>query len=563
MAVSRQQRFFLICLFFACVSGIIGLRLLWLHIFRAEYLARKAAKQYIARYKISAQRGRLLDCKGNVLAEDVVSFSVYAQPDKINKKSLFKLCPKLAEILNVEASMLAEKLNSGRKFVWLKRYASPGQKRKIEKLKVKGIGFIRNDKRFFPDGRLLANVLGFVGIDKTGLEGLEAFYNRYLQPRQGLAEVLRDSRGRILPLYEKYIPAAGGFDVVLNIDCKIQYWVEYFLEKAVKEFRAKAGSVVVMEPFTGKILAIADFPTFDPNRFYEYPKENIRSRAICDLYEPGSVFKLVTLTAAVDTKSGLLKKKFFCENGAYKIPRSILHDWKSFGWLKFDEVFKNSSNIGVAKIARELGPKVVFEYAKKLGFGRKTGIDFFSEPQGILRDWQKWSKTSDYIIPIGQGVSVSLIQLVRAYAVIANGGYLVRPYLADKIIDAKGVVIRRNLPVLSGPVISHKTDVKVKKILSEVVSEGTGRRARLKNIAAAGKTGTSQKIGPDGKYSHSRFYASFVGFFPVSRPKVVIGIRFDEPKKYHYGGMTAAVLFKDIGSFIADYLNLRSKDEKN
>ncbi len=403
---------------------------------------------------------------------------------------------------------------------------------------------------------MTSHILGIVDIDNKGLEGLELKFDKYLRARIGKGVFLRDSQGRILPLYKKLVPPRDGFNLVLNIDSKIQYFSQEILEETVKETKAKAGSVIVMEPSTGKVLALVNFPSFEPNNLGEFSLANLRNRAITDFYEPGSVFKIVTLLAALSEKQDLVKEAFFCENGAYKIPGSVLHDWKRFGELSFEEVFKNSSNIGVAKIAHILGKEILFRYINQLGFGKLTGIDLPGEVRGIVKPLSEWSKTSAFIIPIGQEVAVTLIQLARAFSVIANGGYLVRPYVVDKIVDNKGVVIKRFFPQRRR-VFPKKMVDKARDILFKVVEEGTGKRAKIEGIKIAGKTGTAQKIDPQGGYSSSCYYASFVGFFPLEKPEYLIAVVVDEPRTYHYGGMVAAPLFRKIAQKIIEYKRIR------
>ncbi len=539
------------------IGGVIIVsRLVWLHVIRSPFLKEIAAKQYSLKYDIAPTRGKIFDRNGIVCAEDMNFFSLYVRPKRV--KDPGQLAQSLSQILGLDKKTLSQRICSQKPFVWLKRHLTLDQKMTIAAHKLKGIGFIKEKKRFYPHKEFACQLLGIVNVDNKGIEGLESYYDSLLSGKPGFAVVLRDSRGVPLSVYEKLLPAKDGFNLILTLDFNIQHWAEYYLEKAIHQFNAKGGSVVVMDPRDGKILAMASYPFFDPNSYHRYPKEYLRNKAVCDLYEPGSVFKVVTLTAALEKNENFLRRSFFCENGSYKIKGSILHDWHSFGTLAFEDVFKNSSNIGVAKIAIELGPKTIYEYARKLGFGELSGIDFNSEAPGMLAPYVRWSKTSHYIIPIGQGVASTLLQLARGYGFIANGGYLVQPYLLDEVRDNQGVLIRKHEPVRRGPFLKDSAVREIHRILKKVVDEGTGKNARVEGVSIAGKTGTSQKLDETGHYSHSQYYGSFVGFFPADNPQVVIAVNLDEPKKYRFGGMTAAPLFRDIAAYVADYLGLRS-----
>ena len=554
MQGEKSLRLSIVSFIIAIFSLVILIKLIYLQIFASSSFKKIAQKQHTYILKLSGERGKILDSQGLVLAEDIPSYSLYALPAKIRDKE--ELAKKLAQILEKDYSEIFRRISKDKPFVWIKRKLTKEEKEELASLKEEGLGFIEELRRFYPQKNLASHILGTVNIDNRGLEGLELKFDDYLRAKEGRAIFLRDSRGRILPLYRKLIPSRDGFNLVLNIDFQIQYFSQRFLEETVKETKAKAGEVVVLQPSTGKILALANFPDFDPNIPSEYPFSSLRNRVITDFYEPGSVFKIVTLLASLGERSELLSKKFFCENGSYKIPGSILHDWKEFSELSFEEVFKNSSNIGVAKIASILGREVLYRYIKKLRFGEITGVDLPGEVKGIVKPLSRWSKTSSFIIPIGQEIAVTLIQLARAFSVIANGGYLVRPYVVDKIVDNKGVLIKKFYPQRK-KIFSKEVIEKAKEILFKVVEEGTGRRAKVEGMKIAGKTGTAQKIDEKGGYSSYRYYASFVGFFPLEEPQYLIGVVIDEPKTYHYGGMVAAPLFKKIAEKVIEYKRLK------
>ena len=416
------------------------------------------------------------------------------------------------------------------------------------------MGFLRESKRSYPNSYLASQIIGFAGIDNVGLEGIEAYFDKFLKGEPGWGMFLRDARQKRLDIWDKIVLARDGYDLVLTIDEVIQYIAERELDKAYKTYHAKAASIIVMDPHTGAILALANRPTYDMNEHSRMSKDKIRNRAICDLFEPGSVFKIVTASAALEEKRVSEEDKFFCENGSYRIANHILHDHQPHGWLSFREVIEESSNIGTTKVAQLLGPDMVYKYVRLYGFGSKLGVDLPGEISGMIKEPRFWSITSIGAVPIGQEIGVTLIQLAAAFSVIANGGQLMKPYIIEEVRDKQGEVIKKSSPVLIRKVISLDTAARLKKILTGVVEEGTGKLAKMPGLTAAGKTGTAQKLEPNGTYSHNKFIASFIGFAPAEDPLIVIAITLDEPYPY-YGGVVAAPVFKNVASDCVRYLN--------
>lgn len=550
----RNTRLIAVCFFVFLFSLFVLAKIFSLQILHFRYFRKLASNQHNFTVELSGKRGNILDSKGNILAEDIPAYSIYAVPGKITQKR--KTVKVLSSLLGLPEKELMKKFSSDKSFVWVRRDISVALKEKVESMKIPGLGFLRRNKRFYPQERLASQLLGFVDIDGRGVEGAELKFDDFLHSEKGKAALIRDSRGKILPLYKEFLPPRNGLNIILTIDANIQYWAEHFLKEAVDSSGAKGGSVVIMDPQTGRIIAICNYPWFDPNRVRDFSPECFRDKAVSDFYEPGSVFKIVTLLSALSEVKGISQKTFFCEKGFYRIPGSVLHDWKAFGNLTFEEVFENSSNIGVAKIAALTGPNNIYQGIKKTGFGRKTGIDLPGETAGLVKPLSQWSKTSQYIIPIGQEVGVSLLQLLRAFSLVANGGYLVRPHILDSAVDSGGVTVKKFRNQKSGRMFSPQVIAKAKEILYQVVNKGTGRHAKIEGIKIAGKTGTAQKVSPKGGYSHRAYYASFIGFFPVEDPKYAIGVVVDEPKTYHYGGMIAAPLFKKIAEKIIEYKRL-------
>jgi cell division protein FtsI (penicillin-binding protein 3) len=540
-----------IYLFFIFLFFLLALRITYLQVFRKNFFQNLAQSQYYRLIPLSGKRGSVFDCKGRLLATEINTHSVFADPAFID--DIDHTAQILALNLDLPKDILKEKLSKKKRFVWIKRKIPWDEKEKIKALNLKGIGFLREHKRFYPQENLASTLLGITDIDNNGLDGLELFYNKYLSGKDGIVRVLQDSASRELILTPEIISPHEGEDITLTIDSQIQYWVETYLEETIKKFGAKEGSVIVMNAATGEIMALANYPNFNPNNIKNISSDLMRNKAVCDMFEPGSVFKVVTLVASIDQNKFRDTDQIFCENGSFKIPGSILHDWRPYGTLTFREVFKKSSNIGVAKIANSMGKHKIYYYVKKMGFGEKTGIDVPGEVSGSLKAENTWSNTSTYIIPIGQEIGVNLVQLMRAFGIIANGGYLVRPHVVKDIYSQN---YYKDFPIQKQRVISSSTAERAKSILIDVVSDGTGKLASIPGIKIGGKTGTAQKYDPViRRYSPTQYRASFIGFISDLDPPIVIGISIFEPKKSHFGGVVAAPLFKKVAQMSIKYLS--------
>lgn len=529
-------------------------RLFFIQFFRSDFLAAIAEKQHNLYVELEPLRGTIYDSNLRPLAVNISADSLYAVPTEIKNKE--RVIKALSSILNLDYDYLKDRLYRKKSFVWLARKISPAQKEAIKKLKIKGLDFLKESKRCYPNGYLASHVLGFAGLDNVGLEGLELYRDGDLKGKSGWALFLRDARQKRLNLAKNMIPPQDGFDLVLTVDEVIQYIAEKEIEKAYATFKAKAASIIVMDPHTGEILALANRPTFDSNDFRKAPQDSRRNRAVCDLFEPGSVFKIVTATAALEEGKVTEEDKFFCENGSYKVASHTLHDHRPHGWLTFREVIQLSSNIGTTKVAQILGNDLLYRYMKLFGFGAKLGVDLPGEISGIAKETRFWSKISIAAIPIGQEVGVTALQLASAISCIANGGQLMKPYIVRQVRNKQGEIIRENSPELLGKAVSLDTANRVKAILAGVVENGTGKLARISGFTAAGKTGTAQKLEPNGSYSHSKFMASFIGFAPVENPLIAIVVVLDEPHPY-YGGVVAAPVFKNVAGDVLKYLRTK------
>jgi cell division protein FtsI (penicillin-binding protein 3) len=405
-------------------------------------------------------------------------------------------------------------------------------------------------------------LVGFAGIDNVGLDGLERDYDKYLKGKEGSAIILRDARQRELLLDRSYTPPVDGFSLILTIDETIQFIAEQALDKMYHKYNAKGGSIIVMDPRTGEILAFANRPTY----YLESPgtssPEERTNRAIVFTYEPGSVFKIVTAAAAL--QEGVVKETDIinCEHGAYKVANHILHDHEPAGNLTFKQVIEQSSNIGTVKVAQRLGAARVYSYAHRFRFGIKTGIDLPGEAAGYLKPVKSWSKTSIGAVPIGQEVTVTALQLVSAMSAIAHDGVYMRPYVVKYVKDSHGQIIQEHKPQILDKIMTVETAKRLHAVLQGVVDEGTGTKAQIAGIKVAGKTGTAQKV-VGGTYSHSHFYATFVGFAPVENPRLACVVVYDEPHPVYYGGSVSAPVFKEVVEKSLEYLNARDAGEAN
>jgi cell division protein FtsI (penicillin-binding protein 3) len=545
----RCEAVFLI--FFIFLLLCVG-RLFFIQFFRSQYLTAIAKKQHNQLVELEPRRGTIFDCNLKAQAVNMSMDSLYAVPNAIKNKEA--VINQLHPLLGTERSYLEDRLDRQKSFIWVARKLTPDKSESIKNLNIKGLGFLKETKRIYPNSYLASHIIGFSGIDNIGLEGIERSFDHYLRGVPGWAIFLRDARLKQLDIWEKMVVPQDGKDLVLTIDEVIQYIAERELDKAFKTFHAKGASIVVMDPHTGRILAMANRPTYDLNDHSGVSKDSIRNRAICDLFEPGSVFKIVTASAAFEEKKVNEEDVFFCENGAYQVAGRILHDHTAHGNLTFKQVIEESSNIGTVKVAMILGADTVYRYIRAFGFGSKTGIDLAGEISGMISPPRLWSKTSITAVPIGQEVGVTTLQLASAISVIANGGQLMKPYVIDSVRDNQGRIIKQNKPTLIRKVISVDTALRIKKILTGVIEEGTGRLGKVLGFTAAGKTGTAQKLEPNGTYSHTKFVASFIGFAPAEDPLITVVVTVDEPHPYYYGGVVAAPVFQKVAGDVIRYL---------
>ena len=544
----------LVGLMFVVFFAIISARALQIQIYDGSWLSKKASDQYERSLTSYGRRGAIYDRNFREMAVSIEVPSIAAYPKQITEKKA--TAKALATVLKMKVADISQKLSSDKKFVWVKRQTTPKETEAVKNLDLKGIGFIPERNRFYPNRTLAAQMLGFTGLDGEGLEGIEFFYNRYLKAEDSNYTVFKDALGNGFNAELDRVRLTRGDNLVLTIDSNIQFITESTLQETVDRFSARSGIAVVMQPKTGAILALANYPYFNPNAYTEYDRELWRNRAITDPIEPGSTMKIFSAAAAIE--SGETPNTiFYCENGAYRIGKDVVHDIKRHGWLSLQQIIKYSSNIGTVKVSEKIGPKRLYQVFRHFGFGEKTGIDCPGETAGSLSHYSQWSHIDTGAIAFGHGISVSALQLIRAVSAIANDGILMRPYIVQAITDRHGKPIKTFKPQLVRRAISEQTALMVRNIMKTVITKGgTGVNAAIEGYTVSGKTGTSRKLDESGNYSNEKHVASFVGFTPSEKAEIAIVVVIDEPREEYYGGTVAAPAFKKIAQETLNYLGI-------
>jgi len=537
--------------------GVLWVRCAYLQVVGASRYRAIADLQHESIQPLRARRGTVYDRTGRVLAVSVPVPSVFANARQVVAKR--DMATQLSHLVDRDAGMIQHRLEQDKGFVWIARQVDPATRPALLTMRRKGIAVTEEPKRMYPNGRMAGHLVGFVDIDQRGLEGLELAFNGILRGQDGWRSTMRDAKGSLLMgPWTTQSDAVDGYDVVLTVDNVVQQVAEETLEWGITKYHAKGGSIVVMEPATGAVVAMATQPSYDPNEPGEVPADRRRNRAVTDLFEPGSIFKIVTASALIQEGRITPEEQIFCENGSYHtVAHHILHDHKAHGMLSFHDVIAFSSNIGTAKAAQRLKPEELYHYIRAFGFGRKTGIEVPGEISGMVSPPARWSKLSPFIIPIGQEVAVTPIQLAVMTSVIANGGKRVTPHVIERVQTAEGRVVRATHASEPLQIISQETAKTVQDMLVSVVESGTGQLAKVQGLTVAGKTGTAQKLEPTGRYSHSRYVASFVGFGPVPDSRFVIVVSVDEPRPLIFGGVVAAPMFKRVVEALASYWGLQ------
>lgn len=556
-SASRARRY-VVLLALLCGFGVVLFRLVSLQVLQAAELATKADRQHQKTVSLEGARGTIVDRHGKILAMNVEVPSVFGVPTALDNPT--QTARSLSPILRLRSDELERKLRQDRSFVWLARKLDPEQGHLLDRLPPDGVGVVMEGRRFYPKGPLLSHVLGFSGMDGEGLEGVEHRYESYLRGEKRMMVLQRDALGRtVFPkgLVEKN--PAPGHSLTLTIDEVIQYIVERELDGAVSRSRAKSGAMIVLDPETGALLAMAVSPRFDPNTVSALTADRWRNKALTDAYEPGSTMKAVLAAAAIEERVVKPTTMVFGEHGRMLVANTVIHDHEKLGWVSFAQVIQKSSNIGAAKTGVALGDQRLYRYLRAFGFGQRTEIDLPGEGQGLVKHVKDWGRRSVASISMGQEIAVTPIQLVSAVAAIANGGQLMKPYIVSEVRDADGRLLKQVQPQVKRRVVSSETAKSVTKILEGVVTDGTGGRAAIPGFRVAGKTGTAQKFDPKtGTYSTSQFVASFIGYVPAEHPRLVMLAMVDEPQGETLGGNVAAPVFSRVGEQVLSYLGVSS-----
>lgn len=535
---------------------LIGARLVQLQVTRHEDLSARARNQQLGAIETSPMRGQVLDRQGRELARSIDTESFFADPSEITNPD--ETARRIASITGQDRAELTNRLrnakDANKKFIWITRRLDVTTGSKLDVLELPGVYSRKEPKRYYPNDSLAAHVLGFVGTDEIGLSGVEQSYNDKIRGESGKLYLETDAKRRAFESYE--IQPHPGQTVVLTIDQTIQYRTEQALVAAVERTHAKSGTAIVMDPQTGEILALANAPSFDPNQPPKDAAEGRANGALQSIYEPGSTFKIVAYSAAIE--KGLVKPedKIDCQMGQITVAGRLIHDHHPFGVLTVADALAQSSNVGAIKLGLLVGNESMYEYMRRLGFGSRTGIDLAGESPGILRPLSRWQPSSIGSLAMGQEIGVTPLQMATAYSVLANDGTLVKPHLVRELRSPDGTVLYQAKPETKRA-LKPETVAALRNMLEGVTLRGTARKAQLDGYSAAGKTGTAQKIDPQTHgYSATKYIGSFVGFAPVSNPAVVIIVVIDEPMGAYHGGDVAAPVFREIAEQILPDLSI-------
>ncbi len=548
-----RARIALLALMLTTSLSVVAARLYSIQIVQHRDLGTRADGQYEGRIPVTAKRGTIYDRHGRPLAISLDAASVFAHPSLV--QAPHAAASRLAKVLKQPARVIRAKLESDRPFVWVERQVDSDRAEAVSKLDLPGVGLVPEGKRYYPKKTTAAHLIGFVGVDNRGLEGVELQYDDLLGGGpQSFSSSQVDALRRVVFRDAEAGPTVS--DLYLTVDEVIQHVAERKLQEAVRSSKARAGTVIVMDPRTGEILALANSPSYNPNAYGEFSPASRRNRALTDPYEPGSAFKTVLAAAALE--EGVVKPAdlFFGEDGTIEVAGTTIHDHKPHGWMTFRDVVAYSSNVGAIKVGMKVGKARFYNYITSFGFGAPTGVDLPGESRGVIRRPPHWSGLSLGALSIGHEISTTPIQLITAMSAVANGGHLVRPYVLKAVCHPDGSVEEiRPFPIRQ--VISPETAQTLTSIFTEVVARGTGQKAALPDYPVAGKTGTAQKIDRrTGTYSSTKVVASFVGYVPAENPRLTILVVIDEPGGIAWGGTVAAPVFREVAQEALSYLEI-------
>ncbi|MDH4229890.1 MAG: penicillin-binding protein 2 [Nitrospirota bacterium] len=548
-------------LFVTAAFLAVAAQLVHLQVVRAEGLQARADRQHHKTIILSGERGTITDRNGVILAKNMDTPSITANPASIT--DLSATARSLAQVLPVSRHAIEKSLGGGRHFAWIYRHADPTLAKRVAALDLPGIHQVPESRRFYPQGKMMGHILGFAGTDNVGLSGIERAYDAELRGKQQHLVMQRDALGRpVLAVDNDYVRPGQGANLTLTIDQVIQHHVERELDAAMLETGAESASVVVMDPKTGEILAMAVRPEFDPNRVSHYQADEMRNRVLTDPYEPGSTMKMFLAATALEAGAVRMSEMIDCENGNMPLRGGAMRDSHPYAMLSFADVLAKSSNIGSTKVAMRLGPENLRAGYARFGFGQRTGIELGGESPGVLPATERWSVRSLPSIAIGQEMSATPLQLVTAASAIANGGHLMRPYLVKEIRhgDQVTVVQPREVRQVMSPAVATALR---RALVGVTQSTGTAPRAAIPGYEVAGKTGTAQKARSDGRgYKPGAFIASFLGMVPADDPRLVILVVVNEPKGLYYGGTVAAPIFRAVAAPVLSYLGIHPDTDR-
>jgi cell division protein FtsI (penicillin-binding protein 3) len=541
-----RLRLMLLALTISLWALVVGIRLVHLQVLGREFFEQQGTRQSERTLNLFPRRGPILDREGRPLAVSVDAESLYAVPQDVADPRATAAA--LARALSLDPAGRREveaKLRRKSAFAWIERKLDPLTARRVRALQLEGIGFLAEHRRYYPQRELAAHVLGYVGLDNTGMGGIEYALESRIRGRAAKVVVHTDARRR--PVAQTERPSTDGATVVLALDEAVQHVAERELERAVAETQAASGMVIVVEPFSGEVLAMAGRPTFNPNRYNAYPSSRWRNRAVSDVFEPGSIFKIVTAAAAIQENVVSPGEVLDCGNGRIEISGTVINDHAVFDRLTFTQAVTKSSDIGMIRVAQRLGRDNFARYVRDFGFGAATGVDLPGESAGLFRPTPRWSALSLPSLSFGQEIGVTGLQVTMAAAAIANGGYLMKPIVVKRVEEADGNVVKETKPLVVRRVLQPDTVDTLTEILRAVVREGTGQAAAIPGYVVAGKTGTAQKVDASGRYSMVDHVASFVGWAPAARPALVVLASLDSPRgPRNQGGDVAAPLFARV-----------------
>jgi cell division protein FtsI/penicillin-binding protein 2 len=569
MKWNGRTRCALVCLCFTALFSAFSFRLVYLQMVKHDEYAGLAAEKHVYKQTIFAERGAILDANNEVLAHNIPVETVVADATHLNNFNA--IVDLVGDALKISNAELTEKLRGDRRYIVVKREVpetvADALRGKLRAQNLRGIYFERDSTRIYPNGSMLSHVIGFTDFDHRGIQGVEASMEDYLHGQDGYRYIEHNRAGQEIVLYRGQERASrDGYQVHLTVDLNLQNIVENEIDAAMREYTPQKATIILMRPQTGEILAMANRPTFDLNHRSEAKPEQMKNRAIIDMMEPGSTFKIVSAAAALNEHKVRPDTIIFCENGAWTYGDRVLHDHKPFADLSVQDILVKSSNIGAAKLALGVGDQKFYEYIRRFGFGERTGVELPGEISGLIRPPQAWSKISITRIPMGHEIGVTPLQMTVAMAAIANGGKLITPRIVKSITTADGKTISTFSPVVLRQVISPETAKQIGDALRGVVSDrGTAAAAAVPGFTISGKTGTAQKVDPHGGYESGKYVVSFSGYLPAERPEfvglVVLDDAHTDKPEQNYGGLVAGPIFAHIAEKAARYLDLEPHEE--